>query len=186
MKFAFLIVLITCVNVSANVFAQENVTIDLKKVQLDRALQVIEKKSSYRFVYSPTEGPFQKEVSISALNKPVTEILKQLLNGTNLSFSLENEGLITITKAGLVQKDITISGTVNDSAGLPMAGISVTVKGVKGLGTITDASGNFALKVPENSTIVFSAIGFQTIEMPKSAASRRRKNWPNASPCRSK
>jgi len=169
MKFAFLIVLITCVNVSANVFAQENVTIDLKKVQLDRALQVIEKKSSYRFVYSPTEGPFQKEVSISALNKPVTEILKQLLNGTNLSFSLENEGLITITKAGLVQKDITISGTVNDSAGLPMAGISVTVKGVKGLGTITDASGNFALKVPENSTIVFSAIGFQTIEMPASA-----------------
>ena len=43
---------------------------------------------------------------------------------------------------------------------LPMIGVSVVVKGVTGVGTVTDIDGKFSIKVPEGKSIVFSYIGY--------------------------
>lgn len=52
--------------------------------------------------------------------------------------------------------DITVTGTVSDQANdEPLIGVSVTMKGRSGFGTTTDANGNFTVKVPEGSTLVF-------------------------------
>jgi TonB-linked SusC/RagA family outer membrane protein len=62
-------------------------------------------------------------------------------------------------------QNIEISGTVNESAtGLPIPGANVTVKNST-TGTVTDMDGNFTLSVPAGSTIVFSFIGFNNVEM---------------------
>ncbi len=53
--------------------------------------------------------------------------------------------------------------SADDNAGLP--GVSVSVKGGPA-GTLTDASGNYALSVDNNTTLVFSFIGFATTEQP--------------------
>lgn len=163
-------VLITCLNVSAKVFSQEKLSLDLKNLQLEKALKMIEKKSSYRFVYSPTEGPFNKVVSLKVNDASIATVLNQLLEGTALVFSVEEKGLITIMKPQSPNKDIAIAGTVKDSTGVVLPGVSVSVKGIKGIGTATDAEGRFSLKVPENSTIVFSLIGYQTVEQPAAAS----------------
>ncbi|MFC4142711.1 SusC/RagA family TonB-linked outer membrane protein [Pedobacter mendelii] len=164
MKFTFLIVLTTCLNVSASVFGQEKVTISIKEIQLQKVLKLIEKQSSYRFAYSPTEGPFTKRVSIEADNAPVTEVLKQLLLGTSLEFSLQSNGLITISKIDKELIDINIKGTVRDTVGA-LPGVSVAIKGIKGIGTSTDSQGNFSLKVPEGAILIFTAIGYQPMEL---------------------
>ncbi|MBC3786143.1 SusC/RagA family TonB-linked outer membrane protein [Spirosoma utsteinense] len=49
----------------------------------------------------------------------------------------------------------------DDNAGLP--GVSVSVKG-RTLGTQTDATGNFTLNVGSDATLVFSFIGFSSVE----------------------
>ncbi len=54
-----------------------------------------------------------------------------------------------------------ISGKVTDSSDTPMIGVTVVVSGTT-TGTVTDASGNYSLKVPEKSTLKFSFIGFDT------------------------
>ena len=41
-----------------------------------------------------------------------------------------------------------VTGVVKDSAGEPIIGASVTVKGAQGLGTVTDIDGNFTLSLP--------------------------------------
>ncbi|MDA9555252.1 SusC/RagA family TonB-linked outer membrane protein [Pelobium sp.] len=47
------------------------------------------------------------------------------------------------------------------SDGLPLPGVSVTVKGATNVGTQTDANGNFKLSVPANAkTLVFRYVGF--------------------------
>src|SRR5690606_30408432 len=57
-----------------------------------------------------------------------------------------------------------VQGIVTDSAKESILGVSVGVKGGT-QGTTTDAQGRFVLKVPSNSTLVFSFIGFGTQEV---------------------
>jgi TonB-dependent starch-binding outer membrane protein SusC len=61
-------------------------------------------------------------------------------------------------------QDVQINGQVTEAAtGLPIPGASVTVKNST-VSTATDIDGNYTLKVPKGATIVFSYIGFETVE----------------------
>jgi len=63
------------------------------------------------------------------------------------------------------QQNITVSGTVTDSEGNPMPGVSVTVKGTA-IGISTDLAGKYSIKVPSNeSTLTFAFVGMKTTEM---------------------
>ena len=61
--------------------------------------------------------------------------------------------------------DIAVTGTVTDQNEEPLIGVSVTVKGRSGVGTTTDLDGNFSVKVPDGSVLVFSYIGYVTKEL---------------------
>ena len=56
---------------------------------------------------------------------------------------------------------VKIKGKVVDLNNKPIVGASVVLKGVN-TGTITDIDGNFALEIPNNSTIVASYVGYNT------------------------
>lgn len=63
------------------------------------------------------------------------------------------------------QDNITVSGMVTDNNNQPLPGASIIVKGTT-TGTQTDFDGNFSLSnVPENGTLVFSYLGFTTLEI---------------------
>ena len=57
----------------------------------------------------------------------------------------------------------TITGRVTDENGKPLAGVSVTIKGQKA-GTTTDENGNYQLSADGNPRLVFSFVGYTTIE----------------------
>ncbi|WP_150452397.1 SusC/RagA family TonB-linked outer membrane protein [Arenibacter lacus] len=64
------------------------------------------------------------------------------------------------------QDNITVRGEVTDTDNQPLPGASVIVKGTT-TGTQTDFDGNFVLgNVPGNGTLVFSYLGFTTVEIP--------------------
>ncbi|MBO9201003.1 MULTISPECIES: SusC/RagA family TonB-linked outer membrane protein [Niastella] len=58
----------------------------------------------------------------------------------------------------------SVSGKITDPSGTPLPSISVTIKGTSS-GTTTGADGSFKLSVPENATLVFSGIGYESTEM---------------------
>lgn len=58
-----------------------------------------------------------------------------------------------------------ITGKVTDQVGLPLIGVTVMVKG-SNTGTITNLEGIYNLPVAENSTLIFSYIGYKTLEVP--------------------
>lgn len=62
------------------------------------------------------------------------------------------------------QQNNKITGRVVDASGEPLIGVSVTVKGNKGTGAVTDADGNYTLNAPANATLVFSYVGYKTTE----------------------
>lgn len=160
MKLICMMVFFACLNASAAVFSQEKISLDVKKTKLAKVLQLIEQKSSYHFVYSSSYVPINRDVSISVTNTLVTEVLATLLNRMNLTYSVSDGSLVVISR----KKDVPITGTVKDQAGLALIGASVRVKG-SAIGVSTDVNGRFSLNVPDNATLVISYAGFQTQEI---------------------
>lgn len=60
-------------------------------------------------------------------------------------------------------QQINIKGTVTDSSGDPLIGVSVTVPGTK-IGVSTDIDGKFSLEADSKETLKFSYIGYVAIE----------------------
>jgi len=63
------------------------------------------------------------------------------------------------------QPRITVTGKVTESDGQGIPGVSILVKGTL-VGTITDLDGNYTIETEPQSTLVFSFVGFSTVEMP--------------------
>jgi TonB-linked SusC/RagA family outer membrane protein len=62
------------------------------------------------------------------------------------------------------QTPIKVAGTVKDTRGANIAGVSVHVKGTA-VGTLTDSSGSYSLNIPsQKSVLVFSYVGFLSKE----------------------
>lgn len=71
---------------------------------------------------------------------------------------------ILISQVSAQDHIITITGTVLDANGAPVAGASITGK-ESGRGTSTDNGGHFVLSLPEGArTLVISAVNFSTLE----------------------
>jgi TonB-dependent starch-binding outer membrane protein SusC len=63
------------------------------------------------------------------------------------------------------QNEKQVNGIIkSDSA--PLSGVSITIKGNPGIGTVSDERGAYNIRVPENGTLVFSFIDYKTVEIP--------------------
>src|SRR5690242_6717545 len=62
-----------------------------------------------------------------------------------------------------------VRGTLRDSAGAPLIGATVTVKGTSTV-AVTDANGVFTINAPTGATLVVTSVGFQSLEIPVTGA----------------
>ncbi|MEO6705444.1 MAG: TonB-dependent receptor [Ginsengibacter sp.] len=165
MKLTCILILISCLQVSANGYSQ-TVTLNLKSVDLRKALTVIEKSTSYRFLYSERKLDDNKKVNINVTNAGISVVMEQLLAGTHLTYKELGNSLIVITREDEIVQNIMVSGEVTDESGKALQGVSVLIKG-SSFGTNTNASGQFSIDVPDNSSqvLVFSYVGMETQEV---------------------
>jgi len=164
MKCTIALLLFVTLHVSARSFSQERITLKLQSAELKTALRQIEKRSDYRFLYNDAVVGSTRKVSINANNALVTEVLDGILNETQLTYKLLDNKLVVIAEKSLELQDVKVSGKVRDAEGQPIAAVSVRIKG-SNVGTTTDASGSYSLTAPEGATLVFSSVGYQTVEV---------------------
>ena len=76
-------------------------------------------------------------------------------------------GILTLLLALVAQvafaQQQTITGTVTDGQGLPLPGVNVLVEGTN-RGTQTDFEGEYSIEAVEGETLVFSYVGFETVD----------------------
>ncbi|WP_346855682.1 carboxypeptidase-like regulatory domain-containing protein [uncultured Draconibacterium sp.] len=70
----------------------------------------------------------------------------------------------TITEVTL-STEVIVKGKITNEKGTPIPAAAVIVEGTN-MGTISDMSGNYEIKTDENSTLVFSMIGYAKKEVP--------------------
>ena len=76
------------------------------------------------------------------------------------------------TDVSITQQQKAISGVIFDGAmNEPLIGANVIVKGTTN-GTVTDLDGKFTLEANPNDILVISSIGFKTIEIKASEATK--------------
>ncbi|MBS5979290.1 MAG: carboxypeptidase-like regulatory domain-containing protein, partial [Dysgonomonas mossii] len=129
-------------------------------------LKEIEKASSYHFMYNDKLINTDKIVSINVKDRPVNEILNSLFEDSNITYTIVDDQIILSVAGTNEVKDSRqstqpIKGTIKDATtNEPMIGVSVVEKGTTN-GTITDIDGAYTLSVKENSTLIFSFLGYK-------------------------
>ena len=169
MRFTIVCMLIACLHTAAAGHSQDKVTLNLKSVELRKALIAIEKKTDYRFLFNEKLVAHRPKVDINVVETPVIQVLDQLLENTGITYKILGNKLVVLKEtedqASLIDlQDVRVTGRVTSATGEGLAGVSITVKGTRS-GTTTDAAGNFAITVPDNAVLVFSYVGYESKEL---------------------
>ncbi|WP_208420060.1 SusC/RagA family TonB-linked outer membrane protein [Paraflavitalea devenefica] len=162
--------------VSAQNALDKKISIELKDVLLKEALDRISNLAEVSFVYVSNSTLDENKVSIVARNQKVGDVLKRLLTPYSLHYTVvDNRIIIRSGKpakpvpmvAAPVEASVNkdVSGVVTSEKGLPLAGVSVTVKGSP-RGVATNDKGEFELKnINDDAILVVSVTGYRTEEI---------------------
>ena len=168
MKLTTFLLLISTFCVLANKTYSQSKTLSFKmaKVALKDVLANIEDQSGYNFMYSENIIDVKREVSINVDNKDIEEVLSSLFAGTDVVYTKKDRIIILSTPGtsdASQQKNVT--GKVKDTAGVPLPGVTVAVKGTT-KGTTTNSDGSYSIpNVPGDATLIFSFVGMESQEI---------------------
>src|SRR5690606_34394034 len=142
-----------------------NVDDALSKVLAGTNLKYVMLEMKYVIIYQDdAEGMQSLEQMVEVLEKILAQ-KKENRRVASLDYLESSTHLdrIHLEKHRMV---INVTGIVTDQSGEPLIGVNVLVQGTN-IGTATDIDGRFELEdVNENATLVFSFIGYQTLEFP--------------------
>lgn len=144
-----------------------SLSLSLKNTTIEQVLDRIEEESEFNFLIIDNSLDMKRLVNVNVSKRSITDILNELFKNTNVQYKIVDRQIILSRKTVsevMQQKDSRVQGKVVDSAGIPVIGANVVVKGST-TGTITDIDGGFTLEAPENSALLISYIGYIPKEM---------------------
>ncbi|HZH96380.1 MAG TPA: TonB-dependent receptor plug domain-containing protein, partial [Flavisolibacter sp.] len=187
--FKFILLLVTSSFLYANETSGQEmldrqITVNVKDVSLKTALEKIEAAAQIQFSYSRNIINLNQIVTCVAKSETLAKVLVRLLKPLSIDYQVVNDQVLLyqskkkrayryepVESVAVSEKELTIKyipfrGRVLSSVtGQGLADVSVTVKNTN-LGTTTDASGSFALELPNaNAVLVLSYIGYLTQEV---------------------
>lgn len=126
-------------------FAQK-ITLNYQNVPLEQVLREIRRQSGYDIFFDQNLLNQQPLVAVKIANANLEEAMNNVLKGLSLSFTVSGRTISIKKKEETTarQQKITITGTVVDDNGSPLAGVSVSSAAVKPV--YTDGLGKFTLK----------------------------------------
>ena len=168
MRLTILLLLGCMFTVSANSYAQKTkLDVNMSNSTIRDLFGFIEENSEFIFLYRNEDFNVAKKIQIDLKDASINQILDEALKGEKVSYDVY-ERQIVIRKTGEVfnsQQRKELSGTVRDSNGDPIPGVSIQIKGTS-TGTISDVNGEFKLSVPADAkTISVSFVGMKNQEI---------------------
>lgn len=171
MRLSTYLLLLGFLHVSATARSQR-ISFSGENAPLTAVFKAIQKQSGYIVFYNYELLKKTTPVTLRVKGVAVEELMKQALLNQNLDFSIEDKTIFLVRRVPAIPAipvmeapAITISGSVTDENGKPLAGVSIAVKGT-GRGTQTNERGEFLLPdVDDKAILVFSFIGYDRQEI---------------------
>ncbi|TWI98800.1 TonB-linked SusC/RagA family outer membrane protein [Mucilaginibacter frigoritolerans] len=139
-------------------------TINVVKKPLVDVLASLSQQTGLDVHYDRNEFGSKKLVSINCKNLPVEQVLAEITDQTGLHFSLIKNKLIVTANDNSSKAFQTIHGVVKDTTGMPLIGVSVSIKGTT-KGIQTDIDGKYTLDAAPGDVLTFTYIGYSTKEV---------------------
>ena len=140
----------------------KKVTLNLESVTVKEFFDALRQQTGLSFVYNTEQTKTLKPITIHVKDETVDNVLRTVLNGTGLTYSMERD-IVTISKVEQQGSKRIATGIVSDEEGYPLPGVNVIISDLQRF-AITDNNGKFSIEVPQNTpcTITFSYIGMST------------------------
>lgn len=133
----FLLLFVTFQAYSHATYSQSTrISIPRSELRVGEILDKIEAQTEYLFVYNKKSVDVRRTVNVDADNQPVSEVLDEIFNGTDIRYVMEGKNIV-LTKqnekaseiiATVQQENISVKGVVTDTKGEPIIGANVVEK----------------------------------------------------------
>lgn len=174
MRLTIFLMVVSVFNVHAKGVAQR-VTMSGKNLTLQQVFTEVEKQTGY--VIFANEGVFTgtNPVSPNVKDMPLDiflngllkdQVVKYVIQGKTIFLSRKAISPVIPSPANIEEptvKKIRVYGRVLDTAGHPLAGASVQIKGKSG-GVTTDTDGLFIIEAEEGQKLIVSFVGYEKRE----------------------
>jgi len=169
MKLVTLILFTSLMQVSAATFSQQ-VTLNEKKVTIERVIKEIRRQTGYDVLLSTSSLKSSERMDANFNSASIKEVMDKMLSGRELTYAIEDKTIMIKPKEkSFIDKiidyifDIRVTGKVKDKSGQAIVGVSVREKGTSNA-VATNGNGEYQITVKDGATLVFSFIGFKPEE----------------------
>ncbi len=180
MKVVWVIILASALQAAASESYSQatKISLNMKDASLEEVIWTMKKMTQFKFFYQNEEIEDVTGLDVEFSDQTIDAILDECLRNTGLSYEIVHKAVIIRKEADKVeppgkaqdneletQQKKTVTGTVTDTEGSPLPGVTIVVKGTT-IGTVTDINGNFILDVPAAAEILqFSFVGMSLKEV---------------------
>jgi len=153
---------------SAQQVLEQPITLQAKGETIKSVLGKLATQADTHFLYSRELIGASRRVSIDAVDKPLADVLHDMLAPLQIRYELVKDGIILNPAAA----DGTVAGRVVDAKGEGIPGVTVVLEGTT-LGASTDAEGRYSISnVPAGSyTLITSYVGYNANRIPVTVTS---------------
>ena len=169
MKFLAFFLLAACLQVSAKGYSQQ-VTLSVSDVPVWKVFKEIKKQTGYDFLYTDEMLKKTDRVTLSLKNSSLQTSVDECLRGLPLEYTIVEKTVVIKRKTMPPSSSdnpipaATISGTITDENGNPLAGATVKIKGSNKT-AITNERGEFTIDARTDEKLEFSFVGYQAQEI---------------------
>lgn len=165
MKIALIIFFLSVLQISANMYSQITINLDVQDKSIREVLKSIEQQSQVRFFYSNDLLVINELIDVKANNKNLTGVLDDIFSEFPLTYKTYDNNLIVIAPKELLQQQKKVTGIVIDKDGTPLPGVNIVITGTT-LGAMTDNDGKYSIEVPQGArSLTFSFVGMAPQEI---------------------
>jgi len=150
----------------------KGITLQLKNKPISLIIKSIEDQTDFRIIYNARKIDASQLADLNVQNATLETTLKQLFEGKNISFYIQNKQVLLTSAAPAPtavsnpdEKERFITGVVYGAKDkLPLPGATIRIKGT-GMGAITDLDGKFVYELKGNNiNDMILEVGFMGME----------------------
>lgn len=173
MKLTVFLVLLFTLRLSADVKAQ-TVTLSFRNASLKTIIDEVARQTKYDFVYDDRFIGQARPITVDIRNGAIGEALAEIFRDQPFTFRIYDD-IITIRPKKpaseipqSLEQQQAVRGKVVDSAGNPLPGASIRIRGTSRVATSND-KGIFTIpSVPPDAVLVISYLNHESVELPAS------------------
>lgn len=166
MKIGIFLLFLMIFQLKAEKSYSQNISLSLTNSSIEKALDEIEQKTTYTFLYTDQTLDTSKRINIQVKDMDIRKVLANLFNASEIEYKIVDKQIILSKKQAMpspkdaaTPEEKKIKGTIIDQSGLPIIGANIVVKGTS-TGTITDVDGNYSFDIPSNAILKVTFIGY--------------------------